>query len=130
MWPPLTPASPAWTGEPAMHELAITQSILDIAEKVAREHGATRVKTVHIKLGEYSGVVPQCVQDYFDVISQGTIAQGAVLDIQRLPVVIHCLDCNQDSPIDRRHVRCPQCGSTHLKLIQGREFYIESLEVD
>lgn len=113
-----------------MHELAITQSILAIAEQVAQEHGATKVKTVHIKLGEYSGVVPQCVQDYFDVISQGTIAQGAVLDIQRLPVVIHCLDCNQDSPIDRRHVRCPQCGSTHLKLIQGREFYIESLEVD
>ena len=75
-------------------------------------------------------MVPQCVQDYFDVISQGTIAQGAVLDIQRLPVVIHCEDCSQDSPIDRRHVRCPLCGSTHLKLIQGREFYIESLEVD
>ena len=113
-----------------MHELAITQSILDIAEKVAQEHGATRVREVHIKLGEYSGVVPQRVQDYFDVISQGTIAQGAVLDIQRLPVVIHCLDCDQDSQIDRRHVRCPRCGSTHLKLIQGREFYIESLEVD
>ncbi len=113
-----------------MHELAITQSILDIAEQVAREHGATRVREVRIMLGEYSGVVPQCVQDYFDVISQGTIAQGAVLNIQRLPVVIHCQDCGQDSQIDRRHVRCPQCGSTHLKLIQGREFYIESLEVD
>lgn len=113
-----------------MHELAITQSILDIAQKVAQEHGATRVREVHIKLGEYSGVVPQCVQDYFDVISQGTIAQGAVLDIQRLPVIIHCLDCDQDSHIDRRHVRCPLCGSTHIKLVQGREFYIESLEVD
>lgn len=59
-----------------MHELAITQSILDIAQKVAQEHGATKVKTVHIKLGEYSGVVPQCVQDYFDVISQGTMPRG------------------------------------------------------
>ena len=69
-----------------MHELSITQSILDIAKQVAQEHGATKVKTVHIKLGEYSGVVPQCVQDYFDVISQGTIAQGAVLDIHRKPL--------------------------------------------
>ena len=48
-----------------MHELAITQSILDIARKVADEHGAKRVKSVRIMLGEYSGVVPQCIQDYF-----------------------------------------------------------------
>ena len=113
-----------------MHELAITQSILDIARKAADEHGAKRVKSVRIMLGQYSGVVPQCIQYYFDVISKDTIAEGAVLDIQRLPVVIHCNSCQQESQIDRLHVSCPLCGSTDLKLIQGREFYIESLEVE
>ncbi len=113
-----------------MHELAITQSILDIAQKAAEEHGAKRVQSVRIMLGEYSGVVPQCIQYYFDVISKGTIAEGAMLDIQRLPVVIHCNVCNKESQIERLHVSCPLCGSTDLKLIQGREFYIESLEVE
>lgn len=113
-----------------MHELAITQSILDIAQKVSQEHGITRVREVRIKLGAYSGIVPQCVQDYFAVISRGTLAEGAVLDIQTLPVVIHCNSCGEDSEIDRRHVRCPVCGGTDLKMIQGREFYVESLEVD
>lgn len=113
-----------------MHELAITQSILDIAQKAAEEHGAKRVQSVRIMLGEYSGVVPQCIQYYFDVISKGTIAEGAMLDIQRLPVVIHCNACNMESQIERLHVSCPLCGSTDLKLIQGREFYIESLEVE
>ena len=113
-----------------MHELAITQSILDISKKAADEHGATKVKSVRIMLGEYSGVVPQCIQYYFDVISKDTIAEGAVLDIQRLPVIIRCHACGQESRIDRLHVACPLCGSTDLKLLQGREFYIESLEVE
>lgn len=113
-----------------MHELAITQSILDIAEKAAGEHGAKRVQSVRIMLGEYSGVVPQCIQYYFDVISKGTLAEGAVLDIRRLPVVIRCNSCGKESQIDRRHIRCPLCGGTDLKLIQGREFYIESMEVE
>ena len=113
-----------------MHELAITQSILDIAQKAADEHGAKRVQSVRIMLGEYSGVVPQCIQYYFDVISKGTLAEGAVLDIRRLPVVIRCNSCGKESQIDRRHIRCPLCGGTDLKLIQGREFYIESMEVE
>ena len=45
-----------------MHELAITQSILDIAQKAAVEHGATLVKSLRIMLGQYSGEVPQCIQ--------------------------------------------------------------------
>jgi len=113
-----------------MHELAITQSILDIAEKVGKEHKIKRVREIRIKLGAYSGVVPQCIQDYFDVISHGTIVEGAKLDIQTLPVVVHCNVCGQDSEIDRRHIRCPLCNSTDLKMLQGREFYLESLEVD
>lgn len=113
-----------------MHELAITQSILDIAEKVGREHSFTRVREVRIKLGAYSGLMPECIQDYFDVISRGTVAEGAKLDIQTLPVIIHCNSCGEDNEIDRWHIRCPLCASTDLKMIQGREFYLESLEVD
>ncbi len=113
-----------------MHELAITQSILGIAQKAAAEHGATQVKSVRIMLGEYSGVVPQCIQYYFDVASKDTIAQGAVLDIRRLPVIIRCGTCGEESTIDKMHVVCPLCGGTEIKLIQGREFYIESIEVE
>lgn len=113
-----------------MHEMAITQSILDIARKVGQEHGAKRVKEVRIKVGEYSGVVPQCVNYYFDVISKGTIAEGAVLNITKLPVKIHCNVCSDDFEINRYHVKCPKCGGTDIKMIQGREFYIESLEVE
>lgn len=113
-----------------MHELAITQSILDIAQKAAREHGVKKVREVRIKLGEYSGVVPQCVQYYFDVISKGTVAEGAELKMEHLPILMRCHQCAWEGQIDKRHIICPACGSTQLKLLQGREFYVESLEVD
>lgn len=113
-----------------MHELAITQSILDIAQTAAREHGVTRVREVRIKLGEYSGVVPQCIQYYFDVISKGTVAEGAELKMERLPILMRCEHCQWEGQIDKHHIVCPACGGTRLKLLQGREFYVESLEVD
>lgn len=113
-----------------MHELAITQSILDIAEKVCREHNARHVREVRICLGAYSGVVPACVQDYFDVISAGTIAENARLNIKTLPVIMKCRTCRWQGEIDRMHIMCPACQGTDLKMIQGREFYVESLEVD
>ncbi len=110
--------------------MAITQSILDISKKVGEEHGAKRIKEVRIKVGEYSGVVPQCVRYYFDVISKGTICEGAVLNIMKLPVKIYCNNCNEEFEISRYHVKCPKCAGTDIKMTQGREFYIESLEVE
>lgn len=113
-----------------MHELAITQSILDIAQKAAAEHQVKRIREVRIKLGEYSGVVPQCIQYYFDVISKGTVAEGAELKMERLPIVMRCQQCGWEGQIDKHHIQCPACTGTRLKLLQGREFYVESLEVD
>ena len=77
-----------------MHELAITQSILNIAENAAKEHGVKKVREVRIKIGDYSGVVPQCVRYYFDVISKGTVAEGAELKMERLPILMRCEACN------------------------------------
>ncbi|MBQ3089994.1 MAG: hydrogenase maturation nickel metallochaperone HypA [Oscillospiraceae bacterium] len=113
-----------------MHELAITESILNIAKKAAAEHGVTRVKEIRIKLGEYSGIMTQCVQYYFDVISRGTVAEGAVLKMERLPIIMRCNQCSWEGVIDKHHIQCPACSSVSLKLLQGREFYVESLEVD
>lgn len=113
-----------------MHELAITQSILDIAQNVAREHHVRKVREVRVKLGEYSGVVPQCVQYYFDVLSKNTVAEGALLKMERLPILMRCKKCQWEGQIDKLHIQCPHCGALDLKLLQGREFYVESLEVD
>lgn len=113
-----------------MHEMAITQSILDIALSEAEKHRASRVEKIKIRMGEYSGVVPQLIQEYYNIISKGTLAERAELVLETVPVTIRCEDCGKESRIDKRKVRCPECGSIQIKLLTGREFYVESLEVE
>ena len=51
-----------------MHELAVTQGILDIAVAEAEKSGKRKVTQINIKLGVFSGMVPQCIQEYYDIM--------------------------------------------------------------
>ncbi len=113
-----------------MHELAITESILRIAIDEAKKHGASKVLSIRIKVGEFSGVVPQLIQEYYNITSRNTAAEGAQLIIDRVPVTIKCLDCGEECITDRARIKCPECGSINIKMITGREFYVDSMEVE
>ena len=113
-----------------MHELTITQNILDISLAAARQQGATRIRTIRLKMGPFSGVVPECVQMYLDVLAQGTPAEGAKIEATSLPLRVLCRDCGQESEITRDRIQCPHCGSLLLKRLSGRECTVDSLEVD
>ena len=113
-----------------MHELAITQGIIAAAVPEAKRHGAKRILEIRLRIGEYSGVFPEYIQEYFDIASRGTLCEGAKLVINRIPIVIHCNDCGYEGEIPRRKIKCPECGSAAIKLLSGREYYVDSLEVE
>jgi hydrogenase nickel incorporation protein HypA/HybF len=113
-----------------MHELGITQSILNIAVSEATKHNAKKVLNIKIKVGELSGVMPQLIQEYFNIISKDTIAEKAKLIIERVPIKVICSDCNSENVMDRMKYACPACNSINIKIISGREFYVDSLEVE
>lgn len=113
-----------------MHELAITQGILDIAVSEAEKRSVSKVLSIKIKLGEFSGVVPQLIQEYFDIASRGTVAERAELIIEKVPVTVKCLSCGARSTVERTLIKCPACGSPEIKMLTGREFYVDSLEVE
>ena len=113
-----------------MHEMAITQSVLNIALEAAANAGAKKITAIRIKMGEYSDVVPVVLRDYFAVAAQGTAAEGAVIELERLPVTMRCRTCLWQGRVDKRHIVSPDCGGTDLKLLTGREFYVESIEAE
>jgi hydrogenase nickel incorporation protein HypA/HybF len=113
-----------------MHELSVTQGILKIVEAEAKKNDVNKVLSVTLKVGQLSGVMPQLIQDYFDLVAMGTVVEGAKLIIERVPATIKCLDCNEISSIDRIKLRCPKCNSIEVKIITGKEFHIECMEVD
>jgi hydrogenase nickel incorporation protein HypA/HybF len=113
-----------------MHELPITQNILDIVLHHARQAGASRVVRVNITIGKLASIVDDSVQFYWEIIAKDTIAEKASLNFRRLPVKLACLDCfNEYCPADEEFA-CPNCESTHIKILSGQEFYLESIDVE
>ena len=76
-----------------MHELPITQSILEIVLDHARRAGGGRITGINLVIGELSNVVDDCIQFYWDAISEGTPAEGALLHFERIPLRLECRDC-------------------------------------
>ncbi len=110
-----------------MHELAITQSIVDIVLKDALER---KVKGITIVLGELSGVVEDSVRFCFDIVASETAAHDAVLTFHRVPARIRCNGCASEFDLDGADGACPECGNLGGQVVQGRECYVESIEVE
>jgi hydrogenase nickel incorporation protein HypA/HybF len=114
-----------------VHELSITQSVLNIALEAAHTAGASRITAIDLVIGDLSSVVDDSVQFYFDFLSQGTPAEGAMLRFQRLPAQVTCRDCVYTfTTVLPLILNCPVCGGTQLSVSGGREFRVESIEVD
>lgn len=113
-----------------MHELAVTESIMDIVRRHAERAGVSRVLRIHLVIGELSSIVDDSVQFYFDYLSRDTIAAGAELAFRRLPVELICGACQHRwRPADADWT-CPACGAASARVDTGREFYVDSIEVE
>lgn len=113
-----------------MHEVGITQSIVEIAERHAREEGAARVLSVTLRIGALCGVVPEAVEFCFEPCTQGTLLEGALLIVERVPGRGRCTACGADIDLDPHTLACPACGDPGLERLQGEELCILEMEVD
>jgi hydrogenase nickel incorporation protein HypA/HybF len=77
-----------------MHEYPITEHIIKIASQAAREHNAGRVSLIRLVVGEQSGFVGDSIQMYFDILADGTLCQGAVLEIEYIQAQWICPGCD------------------------------------
>jgi hydrogenase nickel incorporation protein HypA/HybF len=111
-----------------VHELAVTQSILEIALRHAG--AAKRITHLNLVIGALAGIVDESVQFYWDIIAKGTIAEGSLLNFTRIKTSFHCDTCGHDFEPDGRISECPECGGTRVMITAGREFRLESMEVD
>ena len=108
-----------------MHELAITESIVDaIVEKI----GDGPVAAVRLEIGRLSGVVADSIRFCFGIVADGTGLEGARLDIDEPPGRAYCRDCRREFALDDPIMLC-DCGSADLDILAGRELRIVSVEV-
>ena len=113
-----------------MHELALTEGILSIVSSEQKKSGFTRVLEIDLRIGEFSGVVPGCIEEFFPLAAKDTAAEGAKLVMKTLPAEFECPDCGFRGKIEKRSAACPDCGGTAIRMTAGREFYVENLIVE
>lgn len=111
-----------------MHEAAIVEGLMRILERQAAQHGVSAIRCVHLKVGRLRAVEPQQLVSCFEMFAEGTLADGAVLAIEELPVRARCKSCGNEFEVPRYRFQCPACGAGEVDVIQGQELYIESFE--
>ena len=105
-------------------------SVLDAAKESAREAGATKLLKVSLSVGEMTEAIEDSLRFAFEVLTEGTMSEGAELEINMVAPRSLCLDCGAEYEHDRFHMVCPECGGYNTKLLAGRELQIDSIEVD
>jgi hydrogenase nickel incorporation protein HypA/HybF len=110
-----------------MHEMSITQGVVDICESHAE---GRRVTSVTLEIGDLSGVVPDAVEFCFDACTRGTPLEGACLIIERVPARGRCHGCGVDFALAAYFDPCPACGSYGVEFLSGEELRVKELEVE
>jgi hydrogenase nickel incorporation protein HypA/HybF len=113
-----------------MHELAVTESILDIAVKYAQQNQASRVTDLYVVIGRLSSIVDDSVQFYWEMVSENTLCAGSTLHFERVPAELACLDCGKSFQLEGELTTCPHCGSAKVKVTSGDQFYLDSIEIE
>ncbi|MDR3044288.1 MAG: hydrogenase maturation nickel metallochaperone HypA [Desulfovibrio sp.] len=111
-----------------MHESSIVEGILRIVSDEAARHGAPRISRVNLAVGLLACVEARTLTACFELLAEGTPADGAPLDVQLLPLRGVCPGCG-DVETRKRKFSCPSCGDDAVHWIGGRELYIASIEV-
>lgn len=113
-----------------MHEYPITQQIVKIVDDAARKENASRVTKIALVVGELSGFVGDSIHLYFDIISKGTLAEGAELSITYVKTKLLCERCREHFERAPYSFACPRCGIDGVPTDIGKEFYIKDIEVE
>ncbi len=113
-----------------MHEMALMESVVEILAEEGRARGFSRVKRVWLEIGALSGVEPEAMIFCFDVVTRGTLSEGAALEIIRAPGQGWCLACEKTVALAERFGPCPECGGHRVQMTAGDEMRVKELEVD
>ena len=97
---------------------------------MAAEHPGSRVVSVRVRIGEFSGVEPDLLSSAYDDLVQDTPLQDAALDMERVPLEAVCDQCGHQFRIERFHFECDQCGSLRLTLRGGEELLLDSVTLE
>lgn len=109
-----------------MHELGIARNIVAIVSDAAQ---GRKVRRVTLEVGALSGVMTDAIAFCFPIAAEGTVLEGAALDIREIEGRARCVACGTEFKMPTLYAACP-CGSRKLERLQGEELNIKTMELE
>ena len=115
-----------------MHELSITQNLIDLVAGECKKNNINHPKKIIAELGSLTGYSKESIQFYYDLLSKETpVLAGTELDIREIRAQILCNSCKKKSVITEPCMMfCNRCGSQDIDIISGREFIVKEIETE
>lgn len=113
-----------------MHEYSIATSLLDIALRTAKEHGLKKVSRAKVRAGALRAIIPDQLTFWWEILTKGTTAEGAALEIETLALQSRCRGCGCEFKVEEMLFRCPRCDSIDLATTAGTELLLTEIEGD
>jgi hydrogenase nickel insertion protein HypA len=111
-----------------MHEFSIAEDLSAIVLDTALSNNLSKVSKVNIIFGQMIQIVPDIFEFAFIETVKNSVAEGAQLNIEILPIKMECMNCGNSFHVIENRFECRNCGSTNLVIIQGKELFIKSIE--
>lgn len=113
-----------------MHEYSIVQALLTQCEEIAKENEAESVTKIVVKIGKMSGVEPYLLESAFNTFKEQTICHNAEFVLNVQPLTIECNQCKTITELEKIFYKCPQCESLDVRVIDGEDMYLMTLEME
>lgn len=113
-----------------MHELSLAQSVVEMVDGLSKKEGFKKVHRIRLGVGAMSGVMKESLEFCFSLLVQGTILEGATLEMTDIPLKIHCRACGAECQVIPDDIRCTDCGSGSVEVKEGRDFKVIDLDVE
>lgn len=113
-----------------MHEMTLVSSIFNILNEKIQEYKINRVKQVKLMVGDMTGVEDMTMKSCFELFAETTPVKGANLVIEHIPIRAQCRNCGKEFTVKGWAFNCPDCSKTGVRIISGKELYIDSIEAE
>lgn len=119
----------------SMHELPVISRIVEICLRHAARNDARKILTIELQVGPLSDLEPEWMQRYFDHVSRETLAAGAELKIEKMPLLYRCGECEHEFALDIQtcegpcEIVCSECKSLNVICISDNGYRIGNMEI-
>jgi hydrogenase nickel incorporation protein HypA/HybF len=116
-----------------VHEWQLMAQVVKMVEEALRQAPCSKPSVVRLQVSTQSHCFQHdeaTLQSVFAAAAQGTVAEGAALEILPVPVTARCRLCGIACEMRGLAPGCPRCGSASLDVTQVPEVVLHEVVVE